>query len=154
MSIHTRRLKYIVLTLGDSPDEQTFECQVSNWAINNNTDDGDKLFSFCYDPVNPNAGETREEVEPDYSLHLDLFADWRRSVAGQGFSTWQWQHDGQIMAFRLDNHPDIAGEHVAWTGTLKVKAGSAGGDARTTEMQAVDWPIIGIPDFLDPNETS
>ena len=150
MSIHTRRLKYITLTIGDSPDEESFECQVKTWNVNNNTDDGDKLFSFCYDPDDPDAGETREETEPDWSVHLDFFADWRNN----GVSTWAQQHDGEIVGFELTHNPDRAAETVRWSGRLKVKAPNSGGDARTTEMQSADWVCIGKPDFFGPDDLS
>ena len=65
MSAHNRRLKYIMLGFGTSPDEFEFACQVESWTLNNNTPDGDKCYSFCYDPDDPNAGEFREEADPD-----------------------------------------------------------------------------------------
>ena len=150
MTIHTRRLKYITLTIGDSPDEESFECQVSSWMMTNNTADGDKLFSFCYDPDDPDAGETREETEPDWVLHVEFFADWRST----GVSTWAQQHDGETAAFTLDHHPDIVAEHVRWEGRVKIKAPSTGGDARTTEKQTADWVCIGKPDFFSPDDLS
>lgn len=153
MSAHNRRLKFLQLGVGagESPsgDEIDFGCQVSTWQIVNNTPDGDKLFSFCYDPtetdeVNEQNGEFREETEPDYTLNFTVFSDWR----SDGISTYAWAHDGETVPFRLDHHPNILDEHTAWVGHVKIKAPSVGGDARTTEMSEMSWVIIGKPTIL------
>lgn len=159
MTVHNRRLKFLQISVGelDSPDEAdeiAFGCQVEAWQIVNNTPDGDKRFGFCYDPDQTDAenaldGEFREEAEPDYTLTATLFADWR-SI---GISTYATQHDGETVNFRIDHHPNIAGEHVAFTGRLKIKAPTVGGDSRTTEMSEISWVIIGKPTFLDNDQT-
>ena len=159
MGAHNRRLKFLQISVGelDSPDEadeRSFGCQVESWQIVNNTPDGDKRFSFCFDPdqtdeQNALDGEFREEAEPDYTLTATLFSDWR----SQGISTYAWQHDGETVNFRIDHHPNIAGEYVAFEGRLKIKAPNVGGDARTTEMSEISWVIIGKPTFLDNTET-
>lgn len=156
---HSRRLKFLQLSVGelDSPDtgdEIEFQCQVESWNMQNNTPDGDKRFAFCYDPAesdetNELNGEFREDAEPDYVLTAELYADWRSS----GISKYAWEHNGETVNFRLDHHPNIAGEHVAWAGRLKIKAPNVGGDARTTEMSSISWVIIGEPTFYDNSET-
>lgn len=134
MTIHTRRLKLIEFALGVTQ----FECQVQAWNIANNTDDGEKLFSFCPD------GEVREEADDDYALELTFYADWRSA----GISEFLWENDQTNVAFNLNHHPDIPTEHVQWTGTCKVKAPNVGGEVRTTEMTEVTLPIIGRPVFV------
>ena len=109
---------------------------------------------WLYDPAqsdeaNALEGEFREEAEPDYTLTATLYSDWRSS----GISTYAWQHDGETVNFRIDHHPNIAGEYVAFEGRLKIKAPNVGGDARTTEMSEISWVIIGKPTFLDNTET-
>lgn len=133
MALHTRRLKQIQFAIGAS----NFECQVQSWNIANNTDDGEKLFSFCPD------GEVREEADDDYALELTFYSDWRSA----GVSEFLWQNDQQILNFTLNHHPDIPGEHVQWTGQCKVKAPNVGGEVRTTEMSEATLPIIGRPQF-------
>lgn len=136
MTFHNRRLKVITLDL----DGTNFECQVKTWNIANNTNDGDKIYTYCPD------GESREETEPDYALELTAFADWR----SDGFSDFLWTNDGEDVTFQLDHHPDIALEHVRWAGTLRIKAPSVGGDARTTEETDVTLQIIGLPAYTRP----
>lgn len=138
---HNRKLKVIEFTLAGS----NFEFQVQSWKMNNNTEDGDKLYSYAL----PAGGEFRDEAEPDYSLDLTLYSDW----TPDGISTYLTEHNGETVAFKLDHHPDIAAEHVYWAGSLKLRAPSAGGDARTTEMTEVTLVCIGEPVFTRADES-
>lgn len=130
---HNRKLKLIEFDINGTQ----FECQVQSWKIANNSDDGEKMFSQCPD------GEFREEPEPDYALELTFFADWRSN----GISDFLWAHKGETLAFTLDHHPDVVGEHVQWTGSVLVRAGDVGGDARTTEMTEVTLQCVGEPTY-------
>ena len=130
---HARKIKVVQFSI----DGSSFECQVKNWKIVNNTEDGEKLYAQC-----PN-GEFREEAEPDYALELVFYADWR----SEGISDFLTLHDQETLGFTLDHHPDIVGEHVRRTGTVKVKDPGMGGDARTTEMTEVTLPCIGKPTY-------
>lgn len=136
MSLHNRRLKVITLDL----DGTNFECQVKSWTLNNNTDDGDKIYTYCP------SGESIEEVDPDYSLSLTFYSDW----TADGVSDFLWANDGEDITFQLDHHPDIVGEHVRWTGTLRVKAPNVGGDRGDTEETEVELQIIGTPVYSRP----
>ncbi|MEQ4301590.1 hypothetical protein ABNF97_09385 [Plantactinospora sp. B6F1] len=133
MPPHNRRLKQIEFAM----DSVSFECQVQNWTMQNNTEDGEKQFTQCPD------GEFREETDPDYALELTFFSDWREN----GISDWLTQNDGELVAFTLDHHPDIAAEHVQWTGELYVKAPSVGGEARATEQTEVTLQVVGKPTY-------
>lgn len=132
-----RKLKVIEFTIGGL----NYECQVQTWNMSNNTDDGDKLYSFCNPGNTGTGGEFREDAEPDYALEITFYSDWRSA----GISQFLTEHDQEIVAFKLDHHPDIPEEHVHWSGSLKCKAPSVGGDARTTEMTEVTLQIIGLP---------
>jgi hypothetical protein len=131
MTIHQRRLKQITLDIGGD----TFECQVKTWNLDPGIDDGDRIYSFCP------TGEDVEETDPDPTLDLTFFADWRAS----GISDYLWAHSGEAAAFTLDHHPDIVGEHVRWTGTVKLKAPAVGGEARETEMTEITLQCLGMP---------
>ena len=139
MSIHTRKLKVIEFQVG----AVEYQCQIKEWKLANNTDDGEKLYAFCPD------GETREEAEPDYALEIVFYADWRPD----GISTFLVEHDQETAAFTLDHHPDIPAEHVRWAGSLKVKAPTVGGEARTTEMTEITLQCIGKPVYSRPDES-
>jgi hypothetical protein len=134
VTTQNRKLKLITFTLGGN----SFECQVKQWNIANNSDDGEKLYAFCPD------GEFREEAEPDYALELTFFSDWRSN----GVSDYLTVNDQQTVAFVLDHHPDLPAEHVRWSGNAKIKCPSVGGEARTTEMTEITMPIIGKPTYL------
>ncbi len=131
---HHRRLKTITLSI----DTTQYECQVQSWQIVNNTDDGDKHYTFCPD------GEFREDADDDYALELTFFSDWRKPT---GISHFLWTNDKQEVAFELHHHPDIPAEHVMWTGTVRIKAPNIGGEARTEEMTEVTLPIVGRPSY-------
>lgn len=133
MTAHNRRLKTIEFALGSPPVQ--FECQVSSWNIANNTDDGERQFTYCPD------GEFIEETDPDYALELTFYSDWRSG----GISDFLQANDGLDAAFVLENHPDIPAEHVTWTGTARIKRPNVGGDVRTTESQEVTLRCIGEP---------
>lgn len=135
MSTHTRKIKIVTFSFGPTGTAEPFECQIQNWNVENNTEDGERYYAQCPD------GEFREEAEPDYALSLTFFADWQLD----GISDYLWTNDGQEVAFTLDHHPDVVGEHVRWTGTVKIKAPNVGGEGRTTEMTEVTLPIKGKP---------
>src|SRR5215470_7235250 len=99
MTIHQRRLKVVEFSLGDPPT--SYECALSSWTVTNNTDDGDKIYTFCPD------GQDIEEVDPDYALDLTFYSDWTVN----GISDFLTAHDGENAAFVLDHHPDIPEEH-------------------------------------------
>jgi hypothetical protein len=131
VTVHNRKVKIITFTV----DGISFECQVQTWNVANNTEDGERHYAQCPD------GEFREDAEPDYALELTLYADWR----SDGISDFLTAHDQELVDFQLDHHPDIVGEHVRWSGEVKLKAPNAGGEARTTEMTEVTLPITGKP---------
>ena len=144
MTIHKRKIKLIEFGLGTAPSDIAFECQVSEWTLNNNTEDGDKIYTLCPD------GEDTEEVDPDYTLDLTFYSDWR----SDGISDYLWKHDGETVDFQLDHHPDIPAEHVTWTGQVKIKAPNVGGAARDTEVTEVTLVCVGKPDYVRADEES
>lgn len=131
MSVHNRKLKQIEFSIA----EAAYQCQIQNWRMVNNTEDGERMYTQCPD------GEFREEPDPDYALELLFFADWRAN----GISDWLTQHDGETAVFQLDHFPDIPAEHVRWTGELYVRAPGAGGDGRTTETAELTLQVKGKP---------
>lgn len=131
-----RKLKIITFRLSGVD----FQCQLQKWNLANNTEDGEKFYTFCGPGT---EGEFREDAEPDYALELTFFSDWRSA----GISDYLVLNDQVTVAFYLDHHPDIIGEHVRWTGSCKIKAPNVGGEARTTEMTEVTLPVIGKPTY-------
>lgn len=134
--LHHRKIKQIVFDLGGT----TFQCQIENFQFVNNTPDGQKIYSMCPD------GEDLEETDADWALQLRFFSDWRVN----GISDFLMLNDGENVAFEIQHHPDIPGEHTIWTGTLRVKAPSVGGDVKVTERQEQTFQIIGKPEYDRP----
>ncbi|MGA6164306.1 hypothetical protein [Amycolatopsis magusensis] len=131
MAIHQKRLKVIEFTI----DGTSFECQVNSWSLDPGIEDGDRLYSFCPD------GEAVEETDPEPTLEIKFFSDWRSG----GISDYLWAHNGEVADFVLNHHPNIAGEHVKWTGQLYIKPGPVGGEARETEFTEVTFQCVGLP---------
>lgn len=134
--LQTRKLKVIKFDLGGN----LFECQISDWKLNNNTPDGDKQYSYC-----PN-GETKEETDPDWTLDLTYWSDWRSG----GLSDYLQLNNNAVVDWQLDNHPDIPAEWTRHVGQLTIKRPSIGGAVRTTETESVTLPIIGEPLYTRP----
>ena len=128
---HNRKIKQIEFAV----DSTEFQCQVQSWQMQNNTEDGERQYTQCPD------GEFREEADPDYALEMTFFSDWR----SDGISDFLTAHDGELLAFSLDHHPDIPAEHVRWSGELHVRAPNAGGEVRTTEQTEVTLQCKGKP---------
>jgi hypothetical protein len=131
MTAHNRRLKVVTFTL----DAVSFECQLKSWKIDPGVDDGDRMYTFCVD------GEFTEDTDPDPTLELSFFSDWRAN----GISDYLWDNDGEVVTFVLDHHPDIAAEHVQFTGSVKIKAPPVGGEARETEVTEITLQCQGMP---------
>ena len=136
MVAHNRKLKQITFDIGGAE----FSAQCTTWQVVNNSNTGDKQFTYAPD------GEFTEEADPDYSLTAAFFADWRSN----GISDFLWAHDGETVTFRIDHHPSVPLEHVRWDGSLTVKAPSAGGDVRTTEVTEIEFAIVGKPLYSRP----
>lgn len=133
MTLHQRRLKIVTFTL----DGNSFECQVQSWKLDPGVKDGNRLYSYCPD------GISIEETDNEPSLELKFYSDWRSA----GVSTYLWQNSNSTVAFVLDHHPDIVGEHVRWSGSVLIKPPPAGGDVRDTEMSEITLQIVGDPTF-------
>jgi hypothetical protein len=136
MTAHNRKLKTLTFDL----DGTEFQVQLNTWSLANGTADGETLYVYAPDE------EFVDDSDPSYTLSATFYSDWR---AG-GISDFTWTHDGETLPFTIDHHPDIAAEHVQWTGMVKIKAPDVGGDVRTTEVTSVQWTVVGKPDFVRP----
>lgn len=138
MSVHENRLKIIQFVLGGT----SFDCQVSSWTVSAGIKTGATLYSFCAAGEGNNAFIEQTDGTP--TLALKFYSDYRSA----GISDYLWLNNMQTVAFTLDHHPDITGEHVQWSGFVQIQAPDAGGDARATEVQSVTLPIVGaIPTY-------
>ncbi|PWW50264.1 hypothetical protein [Actinokineospora spheciospongiae] len=130
MTVHQRRIKMIQFTL----ESVAYECQVQSWKLDPGIEDGERQYTQCPD------GTFIEETDDDPSLELKFFSDFRSA----GIDSYLWANRGRVVDFQLDHHPEITGEHVRWSGTLIVKPGPAGGEARATETTEVTMQIVTL----------
>lgn len=128
MPTHYRRLKVINLAI----DSQSIDCQLTSWTLDPGQDDGDVNYTYCPD------GSFISETDAEPTLDITFVSDWTSA----GFSAYLWEHNGETADFTLDHHPDVPGEHVRWTGQLKIKPGPAGGDRGDDETTEVTFQII------------
>lgn len=136
MAVHQRRHKIIEFDV----EGAEYACQIKTWNLENNTDDGDLVYTLCPD------GVFREETDADWALTLEYFSDWR----SEGISDFFMAHDGETVNFQIDHHPDIPAEHVRWVGQCVVKAPTVGGEARETEEQEAEFQCVGKPEYSRP----
>jgi hypothetical protein len=130
MTVHNRRLKLVQLSVGGNQ----FECQVRSWTLESGEQDGERQFTFCPE------GEFVEETDPEPSLELEFFGDWRSG----GISDYLWANRGQEAACTIVHHPGTVGETVQFSGTVRLKAPPVGGEARTTEIQTVTLMVTNL----------
>jgi hypothetical protein len=130
---HYRRLKIISFTLGGVE----YSTQVTSWKVSAGIKTGDRIYTFS------SAGEGHnvviEETDGEPTLDIKFLSDW---TAG-GVSDYLWNNNMVTVEFTLDHHPDIAGEHVQFSGQVQLQAPDTGDDARASEEQEVNLPILG-----------
>lgn len=133
MSVHHRKVKVVQFSLNGT----SYECQVQNFRLVNNTELGDKQYAMCP------QGEFREEGDPDYTLELVFYADWRLD----GISDFLTANDGALADFIADWHPDIPGEHIRRTGRCYLRDPGLGGETRQTETHELTLQVEGKPTY-------
>lgn len=119
-----------------------YETQVRSWRVVNNTEDGERVFTFASTVDGDN--EFFEDADPAYALELTFLADW---TVG-GISDVLMTLDGQVVDFTATNHPDDPAWAHSRTGKCKVKAPTEGGEVRGREEQTVTFPCQGKPDYI------
>lgn len=138
---HYRRLKIISFTLGGVE----YSTQVTSWKVSAGIKTGDRIYTFS------SAGEGHnvviEETDGEPTLDIKFLSDWTSG----GISDYLWNNNMVTAAFTLDHHPDIVGEHVQFSGQVQLQAPDTGDDARASEEQEVNLPILGaIPIYERP----
>lgn len=131
MTAHNRQLKLIEFTL----DDTNYECQVVSWTVDPGIPDATRVETFCPD------GVALEEGVPEPTLQFTFLSDWTED----GISDFLTAHSGEDVEFVLDHHPDIALEHVRWTGTVRLKAPPVGGEKRAGERTEITLQCLTEP---------
>lgn len=136
MTITHRRYKTAIITIGGATD---YSCQVMATKPTNNTDDGDKFFTFCAD----GTGEGREETDDDWSVDMKWKSDWTPS----GLNRYVELHAGETVELSINFDNDVTDWDRTWTGDVVLKSPGDGGDARAPQESEVTWTYIGKPDL-------
>lgn len=139
MSIHTGQLKYLSLNI----DGNEFRAQLKSWNLNNNSDDPDKIYTYGADGQN----EDSEEEIPSWELVLSFYSDWRTPT---GISHYLWINGGQTVDYTIEHNLGSTGNNPTFSGQVKLKRPSVGGDVRTTEVTDITLAVVGEPDYDPP----
>jgi len=121
------------LTIGAT----SFQDQVTDWRLENGAGEGDRT------PTYSPEGEVVEDAEPEYTLNISFFHDWRVG----GISDFLQVNRGQEAAFVAVQHADLAELTHHYSGTLKLKAPPAGGAAGENDAAEVELTVIGRPTY-------
>jgi hypothetical protein len=130
---HQNRLKIISFTLAGVE----FSTQITSWKLSAGIKDGDRIYTYSSSGEGHNSFIEQTDGEP--TLEIKFLSDWRSA----GVSDYLWSNNMTQVAFTLDHHPDIVGEHVQFSGQVLLYAPDLGDDARVTESQDVTFPIVG-----------
>lgn len=119
--------------VGASGTGTSYECQVTSAAINATPNLQTVPATFC-------APASQAPAATGYELALTWLQDW--TSPGGGLSKWAFDNDTLKMWFSVALDADSV--PIA-TGTLRVVAGSFGGDAGTPLVSQVTWPLTNKP---------
>jgi hypothetical protein len=135
------KIRVLTLDLGGT----NFEVQCRKAQIVNNTGDPE-IFYTLGDDGDGDSISFSEAADPAYALDLGFYSDWRSA----GITDWLWDHDGEVVTFQLDLYPTIPTKHVIFSGSVQVKAPSAGGEVRAQDVTDVTLACQGKPDKARP----
>jgi len=141
MAITESRLKDGTLTLGTTPSELDFSCQVTNARINSSyDDDGDAVETLCGDQIP--AGRKLS----GRALAGTFIQDWT-AAAATSITEFCYDHDLEEMAFEY--MPNVAGPTLTGTVRIEVPAETYGGDVNTRITSDFEWsltaPLVRTP---------
>lgn len=132
----TLKLADDAATIGTGGED--FSCQVTSAAINANANLQTVPATFC-------AGESQAPAATGYELAITWLQDW--TASGGGLSMYAFDNDTLTKAFSLTL---VGATEPIATGSLRIVAGSFGGDAATPLTATQTWPIIGKPSITAP----
>jgi hypothetical protein len=133
MTITESKLKDGVLSLGTTPTELDFSCQVTNARINSTyDDDGDAQETLCGDviPAGRKLGGR--------SLAGTFIQDWTADAA-LSITEYCYDHDLEIVAFTYT--PNVDGPTLSGSLRIEVPAETYGGDVNTRLTSDFEWSL-------------
>lgn len=132
-SPHYKRLKIISFTLAGVE----YSAQITSWKLATGDKIGNRIYT--YNIAGEGSNSVIEETDGEPSLDIKFLADWRVG----GISDYLAANHNTIVAYTLDHHPDIVGEHIQFGGQIQIKMPETGDQARADEVQETTMPILG-----------
>lgn len=135
MAIVESKLKDGTLSLGTSPADLDFSCQVINARVNSSyDDDGDAQETLCGDVLAPGRKLSSR------ALAGTFIQDWT-AAAATSITEFCYDHDLEEMAFSY--MPNVAGPTLTGTLRVEVPAETYGGDVNTRVTSDFEWQLTG-----------
>lgn len=132
MAITESRLKDGTLTLGTTPSDMDFSCQVTNARINSSyEDDGDAVETLCGDQIAPGRKLSNR------TLAGTVIQDW--TAGATSVIEWLWDHDLEEVDFEYV--PNAAGPTITGKVRVEVPAETYGGDVNSRTTSDFEWGI-------------
>jgi hypothetical protein len=132
MAIEESRLKDGTLTLGTTPTDLDFSCQVTNARVNSSyDDDGDAQETLCGDLIAPGRKVSGR------SLAGTFIQDWMDPL---GVTEYLYLHDLEVVAFEYAP-AGAAGPTLAGSLRLEVPGETYGGDVNARITSDFEWQI-------------
>lgn len=137
------RLKDGTLTVGTTPADLDFSCQVTNARINSAySDDGDAVETLCGDQIP--AGRKLD----GRSLAGTFIQDWTAATPAESLTEFCFDHDLEELAF---TYTPNATDGPTLSGTLRIEvpAETYGGDVNARITSDFEWqltaPLVRTP---------
>ena len=133
MAIVESRLKDGTLSLGTTPGEIDFSCQVTNARINSSyDDDGDAVETLCGDQIP--AGRKLS----GRALAGTFIQDWT-APAAQSITEYCYDHDLEVVTFTYT--PNADGPTLSGSLRIEVPGETYGGDVNTRITSDFEWQL-------------
>ena len=136
MSIHAPTMKYVSLEIGGIE----FRAQITDWKLVDETDEGDSIFTYGADGQN----EDSEEPTDAWNLELKFYADYR---SPSGLNHYLWTNAPGTATYTIHHNLGTDGSDPVFSGEVKLKRPSVGGEVRTKELTELTLKVVGVPDY-------
>lgn len=136
MSIHAPTMKYVSLEIGGNE----FRAQITDWRLVDDSEDGDKIFTYGEDGEN----EDQEEGTDAWNLELKFYADYRTPT---GLNHYLWTNAPGVANYTIHHNLGVDGSDPVYSGQVKLKRPNVGGEVRTKELTELTLPTVGVPDY-------
>lgn len=125
-----------MLTFGESGTLQEFGAAVTAVSLEPSYSDGD-VVPFL------DGSEDREQDEETWTLNGTI----QQQLTADALEDWCFDHRGEEVPFTFVPNGDDTGKH--WSGTVRMRAVTIGGDVKSKNTSDFELPMLGAPTRSD-----